>query len=239
MFNFNFVISFRRWLGSIRWIDPSEYNTVVSSWCSSSAGMSPEGGIALVGAPGRAGSNGAEPFHLTMATKTNKKRLLEVDDSGPDSERTENWARFIVLSTLDTENEKPITKLSPFVIDKTLKGIIGEAQSIKKMKNENLMVECKNRSQSLVLQTTFKFGGIKVIGTPSFRLNRSKGVIRDKGRGLCDLEETEITNELKSQGLNSFVSPLWQVDFFKVLIFFFLLPLKSYQPFTIFTRPVI
>lgn len=52
----------------------------------------------------------------------------------------------------------------------------------------------------MILQSVLKFGGIKVIGTPSFRLNRSKGVIIDKGRVLCDLEEAEITNELKPQG---------------------------------------
>ena len=64
-----------------------------------------------------------------MATK-NKRKLLE-NDSDSDTERSDNWAKFIVLQTVD-EQEKPITKLSPFVIEKTLKGIIGQAQSIKK-----------------------------------------------------------------------------------------------------------
>ena len=86
-----------------------------------------------------------------MAHKNNKRRLVDDDDSGSDSERTENWARFIILSTYDVENDKPITKLSPFVIDKTLKGKIGEAQSVKKMKTETLLVECKNKKQSTVL----------------------------------------------------------------------------------------
>ena len=125
---------------------------------------------------------------------------MEDDDSESDSERRDNWARYIILSTLD-EEEKPVTKLSPFVIDKTLKGIVGEVQSVKKMRNENLLVECKNKKQSMVLQSVLKFGGIKVIGTPSFRLNRSKGVIRDKGRGLYDMGEAEITTELKAQGV--------------------------------------
>ena len=135
-----------------------------------------------------------------MAPQNNKRRLVEDDDSESDSERRDNWAKYIILSTID-EDEKPVTKLSPFVIEKTLKGIIGEAQSIKKMKNETLLVECRTKKQSMILQSVLKFGGIKVIGTPSFRLNRSKGVIRDKGRGLFDMEEAEITNELKPQGV--------------------------------------
>ena len=135
-----------------------------------------------------------------MAPQNNKRRLVEDDDSESDSERRDNWARYIILSTLE-ENEKPVTKLSPFVIEKAIKGIVGEVPSIKKMKNETLLVECKAKKQSMVLQSVLKFGGIKVIGTPSFRLNRSKGVIRDKGRGLYDMGETEITNELKGQGV--------------------------------------
>jgi hypothetical protein len=47
----------------------------------------------------------------------------------------------IILSTLD-ENEKPVTKLSPFVTELTIKGMVGEVQSVKKMKNETLLVEC-------------------------------------------------------------------------------------------------
>jgi hypothetical protein len=85
-----------------------------------------------------------------MAPKNNKRKLVEDDDSESDSERRDNWARFIILSTLD-EDEKPVSKLSPFVIDKTLKGIVGEVQSVKKMKNENLLVECKSKKQSIVL----------------------------------------------------------------------------------------
>jgi hypothetical protein len=132
-----------------------------------------------------------------MAPQNNKRRLVEDDDSESDSERRDNWAKYIVLSTVD-EHEKPVTKLSPFVIEKTLKGIIREAQSIKKMKNETLLVECKTKKQSMVLQSVLKFGGIKVIGTPSFRLNRSKGVIRDKGRGLFEMEEAETLYQLSS-----------------------------------------
>lgn len=70
-------------------------------------------------------------FLFITAYKNNKRKLVEDDDSESETERSENWARFIILSTYD-ENEKPVTKLSPFVIDKTLKGIIGEAQSVKK-----------------------------------------------------------------------------------------------------------
>jgi hypothetical protein len=66
-----------------------------------------------------------------MAPQNNKRRLVEDDDSESDSERRDNWARYIILSTLG-ENEKPVTKLSPFVIEKTIKGIVGEVQSIKK-----------------------------------------------------------------------------------------------------------
>ena len=58
-----------------------------------------------------------------MAPQNNKRRLVEDYDSESDSERRDSWAKYIILSTID-EDEKPVTKLSPFVIEKTLKGII-------------------------------------------------------------------------------------------------------------------
>ena len=90
----------------------------------------------LLALRGRLGAMVLNYFPSIMAPQNNKRRLVEDDDSESDSERRENWAKYIILSTLD-ENEKPITKLSPFVIAKTLKGIVGEVQTVKKTEKRN------------------------------------------------------------------------------------------------------
>jgi len=50
----------------------------------------------------------------------------------------ENWWRFIAL----TSNEKPLTQISPFVIEKTVKGCVGEVMNVTKLRSGSLMIEC-------------------------------------------------------------------------------------------------
>ena len=59
----------------------------------------------------------------------------------------ENWSRFIVLIS----NQKPLTKISPFIIEKTIKGCAGEVKNVTKLRSGSLMIECFRKQQSLNL----------------------------------------------------------------------------------------
>jgi hypothetical protein len=55
---------------------------------------------------------------------------------------SEHWPRFITLEAELTDTQtKPLTKVSPFVIQKSLQGIIGTLKSVKKLKSGALLLE--------------------------------------------------------------------------------------------------
>ena len=62
-----------------------------------------------------------------MATLTNKRPRSDSDNDERDTStifRTqENFAKFLIIESKN--NEKPITSLSPFVIDKQIEALIG------------------------------------------------------------------------------------------------------------------
>ena len=91
--------------------------------------------------------------------------------------------------------------MSPFIIEKTIKGIAGTVQSIKKLKTGQLLIECVRQQQAENLIRTTTFAGEKVKGAAYAPLNRSRGVIRDKQRDFDDLKEEELQKELESQGV--------------------------------------
>ena len=83
---------------------------------------------------------------------------ISSDDS--DEETTvisPSFPRFLLIEA--TENKKHITKLSPFVIQKTMQSVIGTVDSIKKLKSDQLLIEThkRNISDKLLKLTEFSF----------------------------------------------------------------------------------
>ena len=70
-----------------------------------------------------------------------RKRFLAFDSSEDDTQPTtftfkaiENFAKFLVISS---KEDKPISSLSPFIIEKQIESIIGTPKNIKKNKIKN------------------------------------------------------------------------------------------------------
>ena len=63
---------------------------------------------------------------------------------------------------LKSEDETPITNLSPFVIEKQIEAIIGTPKSVKKLKNKTLLVETTRKSQTVNLLKIKKFFNLNV-----------------------------------------------------------------------------
>ena len=125
-----------------------------------------------------------------------KRKSYIVDDNDEDSKP---WPRFIVLSSQD--NNKPLTKISPFVLEKWIKSVAGAVKNVTKMKSGDLLIECYRKTQSINLQTANKILDIEILATPHRTLNYCKGIVRDRDRTLLELPEEEICKELKSQGV--------------------------------------
>ena len=85
-----------------------------------------------------------------MATLTHKRLRPDSDDDELDASTIfttqENFARYLIIES--TNNETPITSLSPFVIEKQIEALIGTPKSVKKLKNQTLLVETTRKQQT-------------------------------------------------------------------------------------------
>ena len=139
--------------------------------------------------------------NLTMASSTNKRQRSDYDDEDFSASAMfttqENFARFIIITSKN--KDKPVTSLSPFVIEKQLESTIGTAKSVKKLKNETLLVETQRKQQTDNLLKMKQFFNLPVEVTEHNTLNSSKGIIRDKRLRM----ETEgnIQEYLQPQGV--------------------------------------
>jgi hypothetical protein len=69
-----------------------------------------------------------------------------------------------VLSSQD--NYKPLTKISPFVLEKWIKCVAGAVTNVTKTKSGDLLIECYRKTQSINLQTANKILDTEILATP-------------------------------------------------------------------------
>lgn len=110
------------------------------------------------------------------STKSNSAMNLETEEPVP---------RFLIIKRIDGGD---FAKVSPFVIDKTLYGLIGQVKAVRKIK-EGLLVETTSKPQSIRLLKIEKFGDFPVEITPHKALNYSKGVITCRDLLNCSTQE--------------------------------------------------
>ena len=100
------------------------------------------------------------------------------------------FPKFIVIES----NSAPITNLSPFIIEKVILTNLTPI-TVKKFKNQTLLVKVEKRKHADFLLKMTKFHNISVKTYPHKSLNVSKEVVRSKELSLCPIEE--IKRELK------------------------------------------
>ena len=149
---------------------------------------------------------GAHSYRIkNFITMASRKRFLAFDSSENDTQPTtftfkanENFAKYLVISS---KEDKPITSLSPFIIEKQIESIIGTPKNVKKLKNGTLLVETNRKSQTDNLLKITKFFNINVTVTEHKTLNSCKRIIRD--RMLKHETEENITEYLNTQGVTA------------------------------------
>ena len=133
-------------------------------------------------APWRVKRITVETKNLTMASSTLKRLKPDSDDDEHEASTIftsqENFARYLIIESKN--KEKPVTSLSPFVIEKQIESMIGTAKSVKKLKkNGTLLVENTRKTQTENLKKQTSFFGVPVEVTEHKSLNSSKGIIRN------------------------------------------------------------
>ena len=148
--------------------------------------------------PGVAGANGLPPQYISllgsgwvgstpdeiilylMATPKSSKRSYSDSESDTETQQS-SFPHFIVLESIE---DKPMSKLSPFVIEKTLSGLFTPV-SVKKLGNGTLLVEVNKKPYADILLKIKSFGGLKIKAFAHLSLNTSKGVVRSSELSLC------------------------------------------------------
>ena len=142
-------------------------------------------------------------FYFSIMDSSNSaklatKRFRSDSGSSSDPETTPNWPRFLVVTS--TSDDKPLSKLSPFAVQKGIEGVVGTPKSIKRLRSGDLLVEVNRSSQADNLLKTKLFVNVPIQVTPHRSLNSSKGVIRCLDIKNCSDEE--ILDGLASQNVS-------------------------------------
>ena len=98
-----------------------------------------------------------------------------------------------------SSDDLPLSKLSPFAVQKGFQAVAGTLKSIKRLRDGSFLVECGKRAQAQNLLRTNRFINRPVRVSIHKTLNSSWGVIRCQD--LADMTEVEIWDELKDQGV--------------------------------------
>ena len=137
---------------------------------------------------------------------TDRKRIRTLPEfmiTNLDSAQICSWPRFMLVK--GTDNERPLSKLSPFAVNKVIVAVLGsDPFNIRKFRNGDIWIELDKETQcSKLLKTTklsLTMGNvIPIIVSPHYRLNTKKGVIRCSDIKDCIGEE--ILKGLKDEGV--------------------------------------
>lgn len=146
-----------------------------------------------------------------FSLKRSHSEVSDISQSEEESESIENhklpklfsnkkndkftFPRFIILESIE---EKKITQLSPFIIERVISANLNP-KSVKKLKNDTILIEVEVKKHADFLLKMKNFHSIKIKAYPHKTLNTSKGVIRSPELSLCSIDE--IKEELKDQGV--------------------------------------
>ena len=124
-----------------------------------------------------------------------KTKKIKRPRTESENETDESFYQFILLESIE---ETPITKLSPFLIQKTIETHC-KPIDIKKAMNNTIIIQTKNQKQSKKILKLKQFGKLNIKTYPHPTLNFSKGVIKSPDLASCSLEEIRL--HLKPQGI--------------------------------------
>ena len=115
------------------------------------------------------------------------------------SSTSSNFPRFFTAKALAVDTN--LKSVSPFLVYKTLQGMVGTSTKYTKLRSGDILFECDTQTQSLKLNELKKIGNdIDIICRPHPTLNSCRGVIRAKG--LMGMSDDDILREFIDLDLN-------------------------------------
>ena len=97
------------------------------------------------------------------------------------------------------DDEKSLSRLSTFAIQKGIQGLVGEPKTIKRLRSGDLLIEVDRETHSTKLLAVTELAQVPVKVSPHRTLNTSKGVLRTPE--LKNTTREELLTQLKKQGV--------------------------------------
>lgn len=140
--------------------------------------------------------------------KKNKPTKRHLSDSSDDDIRenakkqnatytSTDWPRYLII----TSESEALKKLSPFAVEKGIRGIAGEPKSVKRLRSGDLLVEVATKNHAMCLLNAPKLALVPISVSPHRSLNTKKGVIRC--RELDGESEESIAESLANQNVTA------------------------------------
>ena len=107
------------------------------------------------------------------------------------------FPRFLMMTSGD--DEKSLSRLSTFAIQKGIQGLVGEPKTIKRLRSGDLLIEVDRETHSTKLLAVTELAQVPVQVSPHRTLNTSKGVLRTPE--LKNTTREELLTQLKKQGV--------------------------------------
>ena len=99
-----------------------------------------------------------------------------------------HYDRWFVVQSVDSNH--PVSKLSPFVLDKAVRSAVGSVKTLRRLRNGDFLLEVASAVQSQIVDKLDNLAGCPVTASPHRTLNTCKGVVRCGPLVDCDKEET-------------------------------------------------
>ncbi|XP_023217667.1 uncharacterized protein LOC111620055 [Centruroides sculpturatus] len=125
-----------------------------------------------------------------------KNSKLNRDKLPPVTTNVSSTATYLIVHAT---GDKPLSKCSPFLIQKIFESTIGHLKKIQKSRSGDLLVETASPQQTVNLLATKTLGDMEVTVTPHGSLNSSRGVISEID--LMSEDKSDIQIGLSDQGV--------------------------------------
>ena len=156
-----------------------------------------------------------DPSPPPSTSKVKKRKKAEQNNTSDDDTDAEFIARYTKIVTemkkakimfprfllmMSGDEDKSLSRLSTFAIQKGIEGLVGEPKNIKRLRSGDLLIEVDRETYSTKLLAIKEIAGIPVKVSPHRTLNTSKGVIRTQE--IKNTTNEELKTQLKRQGVS-------------------------------------
>ena len=156
-----------------------------------------------------------DPSPPPNTSKVKKRKKAEQNNTSDDDTDAEFIARYTKIVTemkkakimfprfllmMSGDEDKSLSRLSTFAIQKGIEGLVGEPKNIKRLRSGDLLIEVDRETNSTKLLAFKEIAGIPVKVSPHRTLNTSKGVIRTQE--IKNTTNEELKTQLKRQGVS-------------------------------------